>query len=158
MHGVSYRVIFYKYKWLTRFFSFQMWTNVLVTHVETGDAGTESGTTGASASTDGQASTVINVCFFCYETHESFIFSPPYKFLIYYKILVWISGCENGGDVVFAIDSSGSIDKDNFKELLSVVIDIAERLEIDKANTNDRGFRLVWIWISQTYNLLSEYL
>ena len=61
---------------------------------------------------------------------------------IFYPGDVYFSpGCTNGGDVVFAVDSSGSIGKDNFKELLSVVIDITEKLEIDKANTNDRGFR-----------------
>ncbi len=52
-----------------------------------------------------------------------------------------VSGCENPGDVIFAVDSSGSIGKDNFKNLLDVVIDITESLEIDKANTQDRGFR-----------------
>ena len=86
---------------------------------------------------------MINVCLFCHEIVMKVSFSVPYKFIIYYEILVSISGCENGGDVVFVVDSSGSIGENNFKELLSVVIDIAERLEIDKANTNDRGFRLV---------------
>ena len=49
------------------------------------NAGTESGTTGASASTDGQASTVINVCLCCHEIHfivMNVSFSVPNKFII----------------------------------------------------------------------------
>lgn len=42
---------------------------------------------------------------------------------------------------MFVVDSSGSIGKDDFKQLLSVVIDITERLEVDQAGTSNRGFR-----------------
>lgn len=56
------------------FFSFQMWTNVPVTLAEMDGAWMESGTTGASASTDGQAPTVTNVCLF-WSCHESVIYN-----------------------------------------------------------------------------------
>ena len=56
---------------------------------------------------------------------------------------ICLSGCLNGGDIVFAIDASGSVREPNFRTMLDFVIKVVERLDIDNgANNGDRGSRV----------------
>ena len=46
--------------------------------------------------------------------------------------------CDNGADVVFAVDASGSIGSNNFQQLIYFVIDTANELDIDNPDSGTR--------------------
>ena len=88
-----------------------------------------------------------------YETYLSFWSGQ----ILFYVFSDYFTGCESSGDVIFAVDASGSIGKENFKKLLDIVADITARLEIDKAGTSNQGFRYVCIGIYEYSSRPTKY-
>lgn len=65
----------------------------------------------------------------------------------------WISSpeCDMAADVVFVIDSSGSITKPNYEFLLDLVQDIAVRLDVNNADSDTSGVRVGMVTFSYGY-------
>ena len=52
-------------------------------------------------------------------------------------------GCNNGGDIVFAIDASGSVREPNFRKILDFITTVVENLDIDNgADSRNGGSRV----------------
>lgn len=51
-----------------------------------------------------------------------------------YNCLTYVSDCHGKGDIIFLLDSSGSVGQDNFERVKSFVGDFVEPLQIHNGN------------------------
>ena len=73
----------------------------------------------------------IHITAYCFNKYISFAFLENFQIWLY----IFFSGCNAKTDLVFALDSSGSVGRENFQKLLNFVISIIEEMNIQSEGT-----------------------
>ena len=60
---------------------------------------------------------------------------------LFQKVHIFILACTSAADVIFAVDASGSIGKDNFRNLIQFAVQAANNFDLDHPDT---GLSLNW--------------
>jgi collagen type VI alpha len=68
------------------------------------------------------------------------------------------SACSRSGDLVFVVDSSGSIGKTNFLLVTGFIINVIQNLDVDSAirGSATRGFRIGLLTFSSSVNVFLQ--